>query len=116
MGLCLALDLELPVDYVTKTVGILAQRRKGKTYTANVIAEEFVAAGLPFVALDPTGAWWGLRASFDGSGPGLPVTILGGEHGDAPISRTDGKGVAELGGSSESASETHGHDATGGVR
>lgn len=92
----IASDLSLPVDYVTKTVGILAQRRKGKTYTANVIAEEFVAAGLPFVALDPTGAWWGLRASADGQTSGLPVTILGGEHGDVPINRTDGKGVAEL--------------------
>lgn len=95
-GLKIARDLTLSLDYVTKTVGILAQRRKGKTYTANVIAEEFVAAGLPFVALDPTGAWWGLRASADGDREGLPVTILGGEHGDVPLERTDGKGVAEL--------------------
>src|SRR5438132_7878954 len=37
-------DLSLPLEFATKTVAILAQRRKGKTYTASVIAEEMVAA------------------------------------------------------------------------
>ena len=96
MTLQIARGLALPEDLVTKTVGILAQRRKGKTYTASVVAEELVAAGIPFVALDPTGAWWGLRSSADGTKPGLPVTILGGEHGDVPLERTGGKLIAEL--------------------
>lgn len=96
MGLRVARDLVLPDDLVTKTVGILAQRRKGKTYTASVIAEEMVKAHLPFVVLDPTGAWWGLRASADGKSEGLPVTVLGGQHGDIPLNRTDGKLIAEL--------------------
>lgn len=89
-------DLSLPIDFVTKTCAILAQRRKGKTYTASVLAEEMVAAGSPFVALDPTGAWWGLRASADGSRAGLPVIVLGGRHGDLPLERTAGKFVADL--------------------
>lgn len=96
MTLRLAPDLELADDLVTKTVGIVAQRRKGKTYTASVIAEEFVDAGIPWVALDPTGAWWGLRSSADGDGPGLPVFVLGGLHGDVPLDRSDGKAVARL--------------------
>lgn len=96
MTIHLAPNLTLPDDLVTKTVGILAQRRKGKTYTAAVIAEELVDAGIPFVVLDPTGAWWGLRSSADGTKPGLPVTILGGHHGDVPLERTAGKLVAEL--------------------
>ena len=83
-------EVSLPDDVVTKSVAILAQRRKGKTYTASVLAEEMVSAKLPFVALDPTGAWWGLRASADGEGPGLPVVILGGQHGDLPLERTAG--------------------------
>src|SRR2546430_1759753 len=88
--------LSLPIDFATKTVAILAQRRKGKTYTASVIAEEMVAAKQPFVALDPTGAWWGLRASADGKSDGLPVVILGGQHGDVPLERTGGRLVADL--------------------
>ena len=95
-GLHLAEDLTLPIDFVTKTAAILAQRRKGKTYTASVIAEELVASKLPFVALDPTGAWYGLRASADGKSEGLPVVVLGGQHGDVPLERTGGRLIADL--------------------
>lgn len=35
-GLHVARGVTLPTDFVTKTTGILAQRRKGKTYTASV--------------------------------------------------------------------------------
>ncbi len=89
-------SLSLTDDYVTKTAAILAQRRKGKTYSASVIAEEMVAAKIPFVALDPTGSWWGLRSSADGKKPGLPVVILGGQHGDLPLERGAGKFIADL--------------------
>lgn len=88
--------LSLPIDYVTKVAAIIAQRRKGKTYTASVIAEELVRVGIPWVALDPTGAWWGLRAGADGSSDGLPIVILGGKHGDLPLEEGAGKFIAEL--------------------
>jgi len=96
LKLRISASLALPLDFATKTAAILAQRRKGKTYAASVIAEELVAAKQPFVALDPTGAWWGLRASADGQAAGLPVVILGGQHADLPLERTGGKLVAEL--------------------
>jgi len=96
MALRISQDLALSPDFATKTAGILAQRRKGKSYTASVIAEEMVAAGIPFVALDPTGAWWGLRAGADGKGAGLSVVILGGQHGDLPLERGAGRFVADL--------------------
>ena len=35
--------------------------------------------------MDPKGDWWGLRAAADGKGPGLPIVIVGGEHGDVPL-------------------------------
>lgn len=92
----LAKHLSLSLDFATKTAAILAQRRKGKTYTASVIAEEMVAAKQPFVALDPTGAWWGLRAGADGKREGLPVVVLGGQHGDVPLERTGGRLIADL--------------------
>lgn len=68
----------LPLDYVTKTAAIIAKRRVGKTYTGAVFGEEMVAAGIPWYALDPTGAWWGLRSSADGQRAGLPVAVRGG--------------------------------------
>lgn len=96
VGLNISKEVTLPLDFVTKTVAILAQRRKGKTHTASVIAEEMVGAGIPFVVLDPTGAWHGLRSGPDGTSVGLPVVILGGQHGDIPIERSAGRAVAEL--------------------
>jgi hypothetical protein len=89
-------ELAFPLDAVTQTFSILAKRRVGKSYTASKMAEEFVAAQLPFVVLDPTNAWWGLRSSADGKKPGLPVVILGGAHGDLPLEPTAGKVIADL--------------------
>lgn len=96
MSLRIASRLTLDDSYITKVAAIVAQRRKGKTYTASVLAEEHVNNGLPFVAVDPTGAWWGLRAAADGKKAGLPVTILGGQHGDVTIDRHSGAVVADL--------------------
>ena len=86
----------IPADVITQTVAILARKRVGKTYTASVMAEEFCKAKLPFVVLDPTGAWWGLRASADGKAPGYPVIIIGGPHGDVPLEPTAGRVIADL--------------------
>ena len=91
----LSTTLTLPAEAITQTIGILAKRGAGKSYTASVLAEEFVAAKLPFCVLDPTGAWWGLRVLADGS-PGLPVVIIGGKHGDIPLEPTAGKLIADL--------------------
>lgn len=95
MNLELSKDLKLPLEAVTQTIGILAKRGAGKTYTASVLAEEFVNAKLPFCVLDPTGAWWGLRVLADGK-PGLSVIIIGGKHGDIPLEPTAGKLTADL--------------------
>lgn len=96
MTLHIATGLSLPLKAVTQTFAILAMRGVGKTYTASVLAEEFSKASLPFAVLDPTGAWWGLRASADGKGVGYPVTILGGDHGDVPLEEAAGKVIAAL--------------------
>lgn len=89
-------SLALSIDFVTKTCAILAQRRKGKTYTAAVFAEELVAARIPWVALDPTGAWWGLLAAANGVDPGLPVVVFGGQRGQLPLEPDSGKFIADL--------------------
>lgn len=87
---------ELPLDAITQTIGILAKKRVGKSHTAWVMVEEMIKNHLPVVVCDPIGNWWGLRSSFDGKNPGLPVIILGGDHADVPIEPTDGTTVADL--------------------
>lgn len=92
----LAPGLSLPLDFVSRTAGILAVRGAGKSNTAAVMAEEMFAAGLPFVVIDPVGSWYGLRSSADGTAPGLPIPIFGGRHGDVPLERGAGELLADL--------------------
>ena len=85
--LSIGFGLALPADAVTQTFAILAKRGVGKSYTASVMAEEMLKAGQAIVALDPTGAWWGLRSGF-------PIVIFGGEHADVPLEESAGEVVA----------------------
>ena len=85
----------LPLALITSTQAILARKRRGKTYTASVEAEGMLTAGAQVAVIDPTGAWWGLRAGADGSSEGgFPVTIFGGEHQDAALNPSTGKAMA----------------------
>jgi Mn-dependent DtxR family transcriptional regulator len=95
-GLRLAADLVLPAEAVTRTFAVLAVRGAGKTYCAAVLTEELVKARQPVAVVDPVGVWWGLRAGADGTGPGLPVAVLGGERGDVPLSSSMGEAAADL--------------------
>src|SRR5580704_5264112 len=95
-GLHVSPDLTLPLDAITQSVALLAVRRAGKSNGAAVMAEEMYHAGLPWVAVDPKGDWWGLRSSKDGTGPGLPIPIFGGLHGDVPLAPEAGKLIADL--------------------
>lgn len=89
--------LSLPPDVVTQREAILAVSGAGKSNAARAMAEEFFAHKLPFVAVDPKGDWWGLRAGRDGSSKGgLDVVIFGGAHGDVPLERNGGAFVADL--------------------
>jgi len=95
-GLRIADNLVFPLDAVTQTFALLAVRRAGKSNAAAVMAEAMFAAGLPFVAIDPKGDWWGLRSSADGTGDGLPIPIFGGLRGDMPLTPESGKLIADL--------------------
>jgi hypothetical protein len=89
-------ELSLPLDAVTETFAILAKRRAGKSNAAVVMAEEMYDHGLPWVAIDPKGDWWGVRAAGDGKAAGLSVLVFGGLHGDVPLEPTSGQLVADL--------------------
>lgn len=84
----------LPLATVTSTIAVLARKGRGKTYTAAVLAEELLEAGQVPVIIDPTGAHWGLKSSADGSRPGYPVVVFGGEHADLPLEEHAGETIA----------------------
>lgn len=96
MTLHIAPDFDLPDQAVTGTFAILAKKRVGKSNAAVVMAEEMYDAALPWVAIDPKGDWWGVRAAGDGQSPGLSVLVFGGEHGDVPLEPAAGALVADL--------------------
>jgi hypothetical protein len=88
-------EFTLPLDFVTRTLAIIGIRGSGKTTAATVLAEEMSECGLPWIALDPVGTFWGLRANKEGQPGGYPVLILGGGHGDLPITKNMGHSIAE---------------------
>lgn len=96
MTLKLAKDFTLPIEAVTETFGIVAKRGSGKTYCAKVMVEEMLGAKAHVCVLDPIGVWWGLRTAADGKSAGLPILVLGGDHGDLPIEPTAGAVLADL--------------------
>lgn len=89
-------ELSLPADVAGESVAVLAKKGAGKTNTAAVFVEELYDAGIQVVVLDPVGAWWGLRSSFDGKKPGLEIPIFGGNHQDAPLEPTAGALMANV--------------------
>jgi hypothetical protein len=92
----IAEDLTLPIETVTQAIAILAKRRVGKSYTARRFAEQLFKANQQIVIVDPKGDHWGIRSAADGKSPGLPVVILGGEHGDVPLEVSSGEVIAKL--------------------
>lgn len=92
----IAKDFSLPLEAVTQTFAILAKRGVGKTYTASVMVEEMLKAGLRVVVVDPIGVWWGLRASADKQSEGLQIIIAGGDHADVPIEPSSGEVLANF--------------------
>jgi hypothetical protein len=88
-------NFSFPIDLVTSTQAILARKRSGKSYTASVEAEEMLEHGQQIAVIDPTSAWYGLRSSADGDGPGYAVVVFGGDHADAPLDFRSGKQMAQ---------------------
>jgi hypothetical protein len=93
----LAKDLAFPLEIAGQAIAMFGIRGSGKTNTAGALAEELLDQNHPIAIIDPTDAWWGLRAGRDGGqGGGYPVFIFGGSHADVPLSETDGKVIAEF--------------------
>ncbi len=95
-NITIAKNLNLPIEIVTQTMAILAKRRAGKSYTMRRMIEQIFKSNQQVVIIDPKGDQWGIRSTADGKKPGLPVVILGGEHGDVPLEVNAGEIVAKL--------------------
>lgn len=81
-------------QFATQTTGAIAAKGGGKSYLAGVAAEQLAAAGVPFIVIDPIGNWCFLRLAADGKSPGLKVAVVGGEHGDVPLTADQGAALA----------------------
>lgn len=77
-------------------VAILGATGGGKSYTARGMVEQLIRDGRRVCILDPVGVWWGIKANFAGDGPGLPVAVIGGEHGDHPLTEAMGEPLGAL--------------------
>jgi len=95
-GLRVAEGVDLPLELITSSNGILAKKGAGKTSAAVVLLEEMHQVGVPVIVVDPKGDWYGIRTSASGDRPGLPIPVLGGRHGDVPLDATAGELVADL--------------------
>ena len=87
----------LPDAALSQHIAVLGKTGSGKTFAAKaVIVEPLLEAGRRVGIIDPTDAWHGLRSSRDGKGPGFPVLVLGGDHGNLPLPAAGGAAVARL--------------------
>lgn len=86
----------VPDAALNADIAILGKKGRGKTYTAKGLVERLLALGRRVLVLDPLSVWWGLRSDVGGTGPGFPVLVLGGPHGDLPLSEGMGRPLARL--------------------
>lgn len=86
----------IPEEALSNHIAVLGKTGSGKTYAAKGIAERLLGMKRQVCVLDPTGAWWGLRLGANGKAAGYDVVLLGGKHGDIPLSPLSGAAVARL--------------------
>ncbi|MGE3175837.1 MAG: DUF87 domain-containing protein [Vicinamibacterales bacterium] len=86
----------VPEPALNQHLAIIGATGSGKTFAAKSLVEHLLRAGRRVCIIDPTGAWWGLRSSADGKGPGFPITIFGGDRADVPITEHAGHALGEL--------------------
>jgi hypothetical protein len=86
----------IPDDALDDRLGFCGTAGSGKTYNAGGAVERVLARGGRVVIPDPLGVWWGLRVMADGntSSP-HKVVIIGGAHGDLPITEQAGALIGE---------------------
>lgn len=86
----------IPAEALDDRLGIVGTSGAGKTYTAMGAVERLLASGARCVIVDPLDVWWGLRLSSDGDRASkFKLPILGGSHGDLPLTENSGALIGE---------------------
>lgn len=81
--------------FLDKPTAIVGTTGAGKTFAAKGAVEQLLELRRRVIIIDPTGAWYGLRAGANGGAKGgFPVLIFGGDHADVPIDPTGEAGKA----------------------
>lgn len=88
--------MTIPAEALTQHVAVVGTVGAGKTFTAKGVVESLLDAGKRVCIIDPTSAWWGLRLLADGHSPGFKIAIVGGEHGDVPLTEDMGVKIGEM--------------------
>ncbi len=86
----------IPPSVLTSAAAILGRTGAGKTFAAKSAVERELAAGARVCVIDPTGAWWGLRARADGTPSIFAPVIFGGDHADVPIDDSSGERLGAI--------------------
>ena len=90
-------SLSLPINCVTQKLAILGTSGSGKTDAGMELAELMLEAGAQIVAIDPVGVWYSLRLAANGKDEGFrDVLVIGGDHGDLPLTPESGALVAKM--------------------
>lgn len=79
---------------VERHLVVLGKTGSGKTYAAKGIVERLIRHRRRVCIIDPTGVWWGLKATPEGAASQLPVAVLGGDHADLALSESLGEAAA----------------------
>jgi hypothetical protein len=83
-------------EVATQIVAALGIRGSGKSNIMAVIAEGLLHHRIQVIVLDYVGIWFSLRLAPDGKSPSpFEPPVLGGRHGDIPLTPTGGRTVAE---------------------
>jgi hypothetical protein len=101
----LAKGLDLPADEAaTQRYALVGLPGMGKSNAAGVLIEALLDHKEQVIVLDPASIHWSFRLEADGKTPAYNIVVMGGDHGDIPLTPTSGKLVAEtLAGSNTSA-------------
>ncbi len=88
--------MSIPTEALSQHLAILGKTGSGKTTAAKGAVESLLRADKRVCAIDPTGAWYGLRLGGDGHSAGFPVVVFGGSHADVDLSEMGGAKLAEI--------------------
>ena len=87
-------NVSLPIDAIQGRYVAFGKSGSGKSNVSAVTIENCFINDVPVCAFDTLGNLWGIRRS--GTLEGLPIPIIGGAHGDLPLSVDDGPLLAQI--------------------